>query len=398
MKTDKKETNTAAHSAPATVASAMSDSVSDRPLTVTDIPCLRLLAQQLVSPRFSDPRDVVEWMGMVQAQDYRAMRWAVAMRMRQPSASAFHRAYDEGRIVRVHLFRCTWQLVAAEDLHWMLALCADRNRRTLNSYLAANGRTATEQDYARFNRMLEEILHDRDSMRKGELAAALSARGFAADDYMLSVHLRRAEIDGIICSGRLDARQSTYALVASRIPSVATTAATTSTISSISAASQSDCDEAMSLLAHKYFRSHSPATLRDFVWWTGLPVAQCRRAIAAISKELTEHTIEGDIYYLHRDISDAATAPDNLSSTLPTHLLPPYDEYLIGYKTRHHVLEDAFRARAFSNNGIFRPVIVSQGRVVGNWHPRTDCPDFFRPEYRTDTSEARVAYSLFAEL
>lgn len=364
--------------------SITSTPMSGTSLTAADIPLLRLLAQQLDSPRFDDPHDAVEWMGMVQAQDYKSMRWAVAMRTRQPSINAFRRAYNERRIIRTHLFRCTWQLVAAEDLHWMLSLCADRNRRAINSYLASHGHVISEKEYARFNRMMEEILQGHDSMRKEELTTALSERGFSTDEYRLSIYLRRAEIDGIICSGHLDERRNTYALIASRISS--------------EAQSMPGREKAMALLAHKYFRSHSPATLRDFTWWTGLPVRECRRAISAIAAELTEHTIDGDTYYLHHDISNIATTPNNLSSTPHTLLLPPYDEYLIGYKSRHHVLEDDFRACAFSNNGIFRPVIVSNGHIVGNWHPRTDRLDFFRPEYRTNTTNARATYSRFAEL
>lgn len=41
--------------------------MSGTSLTAADIPRLRLLAQQLDSPRFDDPHDAVEWMGMVQA-------------------------------------------------------------------------------------------------------------------------------------------------------------------------------------------------------------------------------------------------------------------------------------------------------------------------------------------
>lgn len=355
-------------------------------VTADDIPRLRLNAQQLEVPRFDDPHDVVEWMGMIQAQDYRAMRWAVAMRTVNPSAKAFKRAYDEGRIIRTHLFRCTWQLVAAEDLHSMLALCADKNRRTINGYLSAYGRSVSEREYAEFNRLIKEILHGHVSMRKDELTAALSERGFNEDAHTFSVYLRRAETDGIVCSGHLDARQNTYALIASRVPPPTGGIPTR--------------EEITGTVARKYFRSHSPATLRDFVWWTGLSVKECQGGIDAIATELTAHIIDGDTYYLHNDAGivtphHASASPHTHRHTSRTLLLPPYDEYLIGYKSRHHVLEDTFRSRAFSNNGIFRHVIVSDGHIAGNWHPRTNSPDFFSEEYSTDTADARAAYSMF---
>ena len=47
---------------------------------------IRLLNQQLIVPQFSDPAEVVSYMGAMQAQEYRMMRWAVEMRTRKPSA------------------------------------------------------------------------------------------------------------------------------------------------------------------------------------------------------------------------------------------------------------------------------------------------------------------------
>ena len=82
----------------------------------------RLLSQQLICPQFTTPCQVVEWMGAMQAQEYRMMRWAVGMRTKRPSARALEKDYNAGKIVRGHLFRTTWQLVAGEDWRWMLSL------------------------------------------------------------------------------------------------------------------------------------------------------------------------------------------------------------------------------------------------------------------------------------
>ena len=49
------------------------------------------------------------------------------------------------------------------------------------------------------------------------------------------------------------------------------------------------------------------------------------------------------------------------------HLLPPYDEYLIAYKSRAIVLDPKYSHRAHNNSGIFRPVIAIDGEIVGNW-------------------------------
>ena len=99
----------------------------------------RLLNQQLICPQFTTPHDVVAWMGAMQAQEYKMMRWAVGMRTRRPSARAFEQDYNSGRIVRAHLFRTTWQLVAGEDLGWMLNLCRDNALRGMAGWMHSNG-------------------------------------------------------------------------------------------------------------------------------------------------------------------------------------------------------------------------------------------------------------------
>ena len=320
---------------------------------------MRLLSQQLAGPRFTDARDAVEWMGMVQAQDYRMMRWAVGMRMKRPSMRAFREAFDAGRIVRMHLFRCTWQLVAAEDARWMLSLCAERNKKAIACY----GREVTEQEYARASEVIGRVLEGQGPMSRETLAGRLAELGLRVNTRLISLYLRWAEQEGIVCSGVLGDRQNTYALMDERVP----------------ARGGIPREEAMALLARKYFRGHSPATVEDFAWWTGIGLGECRAAVGAIREELEEVSHEGRMYYAYRD----GRARGGRERTL---LLPPYDEYLLGYKSRQHVLEEAFGHRAHNRHGVFYPVIVREGQVVGNWHPRGET-SFFREEYRVPVEE-----------
>ena len=59
----------------------------------------RLLAAGLIAPPFTAPHEAVQWMGAMQAQDYRMMRWAVGMRTKNPSARAFEQDYNAGRML-----------------------------------------------------------------------------------------------------------------------------------------------------------------------------------------------------------------------------------------------------------------------------------------------------------
>lgn len=334
---------------------------------------IRLLNHQLISSRFTDVRDLVSWMGMLQAQEYKMMRWAVGMRLREPSMRAFRESYDAGRIVRTHLFRCTWQLVAAEDLSWMLPLCAEKNKVAIRGYLSYCGRSIGEREYERANRLICDALAGEKSVRKDILLTRLAESGLDDDAHTISIYLRRAELEGIICSGVLDERQNTYALVEERIPR----------------SRELRRDEAIVELARRYFQSHSPATLEDFVWWTNLGVGECRDAVEAIRDELVAEPVSGTTYFIHCNCRCRGYRRQTI-------LLPSYDEYLIGYKSRHHVLDEEFRPRAYSRNGLFYPVILHDGQVVGNWHPRKE-PSFFRDEMLPDVADALLRYRRFLD-
>lgn len=336
-----------------------------------DISHIRLLNQQLVSSRFSSVPDLVSWMGMVQAQECRMMRWAVGMRLKKPSMKAFREAYDAGSIVRSHLFRCTWQLVAAKDYRWMLSLCADKNRATIRGYLLYCGRRIEEWEYERANRLICDALAGEKSVRKDILLARLAECGLEDDAHTMSIYLRRAEADGIICNGLLDDRQNTYALVDDRIPQ----------------APDMLREEALALLARKYFLSHAPATLEDFVWWSNLNVGECRAAIESIRSELIIEPYAGETYFIHRDCRVRGYRRQVI-------LLPSYDEYLIGYKSRHHAFEEEFRHRIHNRNGLFYPVILDDGQVVGNWYPGKDVA-FFEEAIQPDLTDAFRRYRQF---
>ena len=99
---------------------------------------VRMLSQHLCSPKFRTPEEVVSHFGAMQAQEYRMMRWAVSMRTLRPSEKAFRQAYDEGRIIRLHLHRVTWQLVTRDDYWWMLRLCGPRSEAAIRGWMHSN--------------------------------------------------------------------------------------------------------------------------------------------------------------------------------------------------------------------------------------------------------------------
>ncbi|MBR2083532.1 MAG: winged helix DNA-binding domain-containing protein [Muribaculaceae bacterium] len=173
-----------------------------------NIPNIRQLSQQLAAPQFDTPWEVVDWFGFMQAQEKSMIPWAVAMRTRRPSLAAYRQAYDQGQLIRTHLFRCTWQLTTAQDLRWMVQLCADSSRRAARGYLKQTGGAISEDEEKRANDLIAKVLQGRGSVTGKELKAMLTERGLTNDAHTMSVYLRFAEYDGIICSGKYHPSQT----------------------------------------------------------------------------------------------------------------------------------------------------------------------------------------------
>ena len=307
----------------------------------------RLLSQQLASPQFKDPAEVVSWFGAVQAQDYKAMRWTVSMRTRKPSGKAFEKAFNDGRIIRTHLLRTTWQLVAGEDLGWLLDLCRPRALAGLRGWMHTNGVDIPLDEERKISGIFAEAMAGKGSVQKEFLAEALQERDIDMVEQRFSYHLRLAEFSGLLCAGDLHPTKRTFSLVAEKVRNPLIL----------------NREEALALLTRKYFRSHGPATVEDFAWWSGLGLVDCRRGIAALGDELVAEHWKKREFYAHRD---ARTRGFRGGSVL---LLPPFDEYLIGYKSRDVVLHPDRSHHAHNQSGIFYPLVVLDGKVVGNWSP-----------------------------
>jgi len=152
-------------------------------------------------------------------------------------------------------------------------------------------------------------------------------------------------LDGIICSGARRGKQHTYALLDERAPEAKTL----------------ERDEALAELTRRYFRSHGPATLQDFVWWSGLTMNEVRKGVDFIKPELACESIDKQTYWF------VPSAPKKKSSPI-AHLLQNYDEYTVAYTDRTSIF-DATHADKLDSRGniIFQYAIVMDGLVVGTW-------------------------------
>jgi hypothetical protein len=314
-------------------------------MTNLDIARQRLHNQLITRRTFEKPGDVVQWLGAVQAQDYAAAKWAVGLRLQGTTDDDIEQAFASGAILRTHLMRPTWHFVSPADIRWILALTAPRVNAANTSWYRK-----LELDDAVFmhsNAVLAKALQGGKQLTRPELASVLKLAGIATDDLQRFTYIMmRAELDGIVCSGARRGKQFTYALLDERAPQARTL----------------DRDEALAQFARRYFMSHGPATLQDFVWWSGLTLADARAGLEMVTSQLMHEVVDSQTYWF----STSTPPAKDLSQT--AYLLPNFDEYIVGYTDRSAVF-DASHTNKLDPRGnvLFNHTIVMDGRVVGTW-------------------------------
>jgi hypothetical protein len=302
----------------------------------------RLQSQQFEHSGFKKPEEVIAWFGGVQAQDYSGAKWAVGQRLKYSTDADIDYTIAEKRIVRTWAMRGTLHFVAASDIRWLLELLAPRIiSRNARRYRELE---LDEKTLKRSNNVLKNALQGGNHLNRRELLAIVEEKGISTEGQRAAYMLQRASLDGLICQGGIHSSNNPIFISMDELPKTKTLKR----------------EEALSELAKRYFTSHGPATLQDFIWWSGLLSADAKDGLEAVKSLLTSQTIEGKTYWS----SPSKQAVQHSSPT--AHLLPSFDEYLVGYKDRSASLKEVhFNGMNIEN--IMYPTIAVDGQIVGTW-------------------------------
>jgi hypothetical protein len=279
----------------------------------------------------------------VQAQEHRYARWSVGQRS-STRASDVDSAFDAGAILRTHVLRPTWHFAAKDDLPWLLALTGPILERR-------NARRDRELELdARTRRRATDVIADAVSagpLTRRELAKVLEQRGIATDGQRIAHLLFHAELHAAVCSGPMRGKVHTYAAFDTRVPSGVA----------------HEGEAALAELARRWFTTRGPATLRDFAWWSGLPMADARAGLAAVQPELASFARDERTYWFG-DVAKRVRGPR-------VDLVQCYDETIISYTESRDVLQtpDVAFPVPRSIDG-FVHVLLCDGRLLGHWRVR----------------------------
>lgn len=301
-----------------------------------------LLLRHHPGGRPDDVAGVVRWFGAMQAQDMASGLWSLGARLPGRTAAAVSAELEDRRVVRTWPMRGTVHFVPAEDARWMLDVMgvralagAAKRRETIGLAEATADRGVG---------VLGEALAGGGRLTRAECLRTLTEAGLDVSGQQGYHLLWYASQRAVTAIAPHVGKEQTFVLLDEWAPAPRTPTR----------------EEALGIVALRYFRSHGPATIADLVRWTGLTTRDCRAGVATAGDALTE--VDGQILdpaLLEADLPDA---DDWLA-------LPGFDEYMLGYKDRSLMLTDPSHLTAVvpGNNGVFQSTIVRSGVVVATW-------------------------------
>jgi hypothetical protein len=352
-------------------------------LTPAVIRAARMTSLLLADHEPRTPLSVAEWFGAMQAQDVASGQWSLGLRVRHATVADVEAAFERGGLIRTWPMRQTVHIVPAVDARWMLELTGTRGLDRTRTRRQQLGLLPADLD--RLLIALEAFLEDGEPRTRREVLDALAAEGIPTDGQRGYHLLLYASLLGITCIGPQRDGSQTIVLLSAWAPQQV----------------QLTRDEALVELAHRYFRSHGPTTVKDFAGWTGLTLTDARRGVEGNAGRVERVGEGARAVWLTTELANAIS--DGRPADHRTLALPGFDEYVLGYKDRSLHGDESLLDRVVpGGNGVFRATIVRHGSVIATWtrtlarnHVRITVHPFapLSGRARTDTERALGAFA-----
>jgi hypothetical protein len=329
-----------------------------------------LYSQHIANKTITEPSEIVSRMGGIQSQDERSARWSIGLRVPGSTDSEISTSINNREILRTWLFRGTLHYVAQADIFWLLKLLTPH-------VIKGNARRyeqlgLDEEVFKKSRAVLPQFLRKNQESDRSELKNAFNAAGISTEGQQLPYLFQRAALDGLIYISGMRGREMTFRLLSDlnlQKPDL-------------------DQNDLLAKLTERYFREHGPAKIRDFAWWSGLPINVARKGLAGCAA-LQEMVLGGENYWY----LDGTSVKDVEHFAC---LLPPFDEYLLGYRDRDLVLDPAFAKQVNRGGGVLKPTLLLGGRVAGIWR-KIDQRDQLQVEIQPFTPLSRTDQELIEQ-
>jgi hypothetical protein len=247
--------------------------------------------------------------------------------------------------------RGTIHWVPAEDARWMCRLLAAPRSTALATRYAQLG--IVEGDIELAGRLFEE--HLREPMSRPDVVELLVDAGIDPTDQRAYHLVGHHCMTGLLCQGPVLGKQPSFVLIDSWVP----------------CSRKVSREEGLATMAERYLRGHGPVTEKDLAGWLLKPLGLAREALALVEQQVVREEVDGQVWLSHADAAGRSAAGSDAPEAMGhsgVHLLPQWDEFLLGYKSRDVTLPpEHFHRVVPGRNMVFKPTLVIDGEVAGTW-------------------------------
>lgn len=327
----------------------------------------------------------------VQGQQVSALPHALLERTPGAKFSDVSTAFNQLELVRSRPMRGTVHITSAADYHWLRLTLNQRSTYSLRNQLVLGGISETDLETAW---QLVKTHAGEQGIRRKDMFALWVLSGLAVKAQNATspqappteqarvnrwCTLMMWELDrkGLVVEGPMGTNEHRF-IDATCLPA-ATSAASGYKFD------PANLRAARMEVARRYAYGHGPVSVADLARWTALPVTQARQALEDAAsdssgiKQIIRVKIEKNTFtpaappkavkeynqllYMRADLPDLLT--DNLSQARRLIYLPAFDELHVGYRNRTCLTDEAGEKLICPNaNGLFRPLIVNNGRLI----------------------------------
>lgn len=355
--------------------------------------CLARIVSQGLVPATSATSVVQAVSNLLAVQGQQVSALPHALLERTPSAkfSDVSTAFNQLELVRSRPMRGTVHITSAADYHWLRLTLNQRSTYSLRNQLVLGGISETDLETAW---QLVKTHAGEQGIRRKDMFALWVLSGLAVKaqnatspqappteqarvNRWCTLMMWELDRNGLVVEGPMGTNEHRF-IDATCLPA-ATSAASGYKFD------PTNLRAARMEVARRYAYGHGPVSVADLARWTALPVTQARQALEDAAsdssdiKQIIRVKIEKNTFtpaappkavkeynqllYMRVDLPDLLT--DNLSQARRLIYLPAFDELHVGYRNRTCLTDEAGEKLICPNaNGLFRPLIVNNGRLI----------------------------------
>lgn len=318
--------------------------------THSQVAAFRMAAHHLIETSSGDAPQICSQVCGIQAQVMSAAELQLWTRNHNLTRAEIRNALEKNRtLVRTSLMRQTLHLIPTAEFALYIGALRRSRRAALLQVMSKFHVTPLELD--ELNESIVQALAA-GPLTNGEVKTIIQrkiSRNVKAWMAKVSIPIRPAVIEGLICYGPVQGREITYVRSDHWLPK----------------SLEVDAEQAQRTLVYRYLGSYGPATPRDFSRWSGITMKEVKPVWDSMANEMEEVSVGGERAWVR--VSSLRRLAEAGAGRVVLRLLPSFDPYLLAHSSKKHLVADEHYKKIYRDAWWIMPVVLLDGRVAGIW-------------------------------